>query len=64
MIKKKENTLAEIREVFERIDEITLYNGRLIQGAIISRGEKYKVLTTKGALDVNENDIKKVKVMK
>ena len=64
MIEKKENTLAEIREVFERIDEITLYNGRVIQGAIISRGEKYRVLTTKGALDLNENDIKKIKVMK
>lgn len=64
MIKKKENTLAEIKEVFERIDEISLYNGRVIQGAIISRGETYKVLTTTGTMDINEADIKKVKIMK
>lgn len=64
MIKKKENTLAEIKEVFERIDEISLYNGRVIQGAIISRGETYKILTTTGTVDVNESDIKKVKIMK
>ncbi|HOO73079.1 MAG TPA: FecR family protein [Spirochaetota bacterium] len=64
MIEKKNNTLEEIKEVFERIDEISLYNGRMIQGAIISRGDKYKVLTTTGTMDINESDIKKVRVIK
>jgi hypothetical protein len=64
MIERKTNTLAEIREVFERIDEISLYNGRVIQGAIISRGAKYQVLTPTGATNINEADIKKVRVIK
>jgi hypothetical protein len=64
LIEKKSNTLAEIKEVFERIDEISLYNGRMVQGAIISRGATYRVLTTAGAVDIKESDIKKVTVIK
>ena len=64
LIEKKTNTLAEIREVFERIDEISLYNGRVLQGAIISRGANYRVLTTTGTTDISESDIKKVRVIK
>jgi hypothetical protein len=57
-------SIQEIKEVFDRIDEITLYNKRIVQGAIINRGAIYKILTTNGTIDVPENEIKSVRVIK
>ncbi|MBN1498880.1 MAG: FecR domain-containing protein [Spirochaetes bacterium] len=37
-------SLAEIKEQYGRIDKIILYNGKVIQGVIIKRGEKWTVL--------------------
>lgn len=51
-------SMDEIREVFKRVDEVTLYNGRVIQGAILSRGETYRILTPDGVITVTEEEIK------
>lgn len=64
LIKDKPKTMAEIKEVFERIDEITLYNGQIVQGAIISRGRNYQVLTLNGTMIIPENKVRKVTVLK
>ena len=64
LMRKKKKSLAEIKEVFNRIDEITLYNQRVIKGAIISRGKEYKILTTTETVTVSEDQIKRVRVIK
>lgn len=58
------DSLQSLRKDFERLDEIRLYNGRIIQGAVISRGEKYIILTTDGAINVLEKDIKNIRILK
>ncbi|HNW28315.1 MAG TPA: hypothetical protein PKN50_07565 [Spirochaetota bacterium] len=45
-------------------DQITLYNGRIIVGAIISRGELYQVRTADGIVKIPRNKIKMVKPLK
>jgi hypothetical protein len=47
---------------YGRIDVITLYSGRTIQGVIISRGESYRVLTTNGPISVNAKDVRRTDV--
>ena len=37
-------TLEKIREKFGRIDEVSLFDGRVIKGAIIKRGPKWKMV--------------------
>jgi len=64
LIAKRINSLEEIKEVFERIDEITLYNRRVVTGAIITRGNVYTVLTTNGTVEIQENEIKGIRVIK
>ncbi len=57
-------TMEQIREAFERIDEVSLYSGRVIRGAIISRGETYAILTPGGIVSVPKADVQAVKVIK
>jgi len=64
LIKEKPKSLEQIKEVFERIDEISMYSGKVISGAIISRGEVYSVLTTDGVISVPENEVRAVKILK
>ena len=64
LIKRKPKSIKEIKKAFKRIDSITLFNGRVIEGAIISRGKVFKVLTTDGVIKVREDQIKNVKVIK
>ncbi len=64
LMDKKARTIEEIREAFNRVDEITLYNGRVIQGAILSRGAEYKILTPDGTISVPEEDIKSSGIIK
>ena len=64
IMEKKTRSMAEIRDVFNRIDEITLYNGRTIQGAIVSRGANYVILTTGGTVSIPEKDIKNSRILK
>jgi hypothetical protein len=64
LINEKPKSLEQIKEVFERIDEISMYSGKVISGAIISRGEMYSVLTTDGVITVPENEVRAVKILK
>jgi len=64
LIKKENRTVADIKAVFNRIDEIRLFSGRVIQGAISERGEQYSVITTAGIIRISEKEIKTVNVIK
>ncbi|MCX8124257.1 MAG: FecR domain-containing protein [Spirochaetes bacterium] len=64
LMQQKTRTLEEIKEACERIDVIRLYSGKQIQGAIISRGDSYKILTTTGVIDVPKKDVRSVSVMR
>ncbi len=46
------------------IDEITLYNGRIIEGRIISRGVLYRVKTGKATVDIPRAMIKVIKPLR
>ncbi|MBN2078842.1 MAG: hypothetical protein JW838_07735 [Spirochaetes bacterium] len=43
------------------IDRITLYNGRIIHGAIVSRGDVYEILSEGKIIRIPANQIKAVK---
>lgn len=58
LIANKNRTLNEIRQVFDGVDEVTLHNGRVINGAILSRGEVFRILTPNGIISVPKSDIK------
>ncbi|MBN2079462.1 MAG: FecR domain-containing protein [Spirochaetes bacterium] len=58
LMAKPARSIDEIREVFNRVDEVTLYNGRVIQGAILSRGKTYRILAPDGVVTVMEDEIK------
>ncbi|MGL4369493.1 MAG: hypothetical protein ACRCUT_07465, partial [Spirochaetota bacterium] len=61
---KKNISIEEIKDVYNRIDEITLYNRKVVKGAIISRGTTYQVLTVHGKVAIAEKEIKSVRVIK
>ncbi len=46
------------------IDEITLYNGQIIEGTIISRGARYRVKTGKAVVDIPRALIKVIKPLR
>ena len=60
----KEERRQPVQETARWTDQITLYNGRVIEGAIISRGYQYKVLTPGGVMYVPKNQIKMVKPLR
>jgi hypothetical protein len=64
LIKEKPKSLEQIKEVFERIDEISMYSGKVISGAIIARGDVYSVLTTDGVIAIPESEVRAVKILK
>ncbi|HOP29828.1 MAG TPA: FecR family protein [Spirochaetota bacterium] len=53
---------AEMKAKYGRIDVITLYSGRMIQGVIISRGESYRILTTNGTINVKAKDVRRTDI--
>jgi len=57
-------TLDEIKSRYGRIDVVTLYNGRVIRGAIISRGAVVRVITVNGTVTVQTKDIKGTDIIK
>ncbi len=61
-VKKEERRQPEEKQLW--VDRITLYNGRIIEGAIISRGDLYRVRTAGGIVQVPRNRIKMVKPLK
>jgi len=64
LIQKQSATMEEIKEAFDRIDEISLYNGKVLRGAIIERGKQYSILTTGGTVRVPENQVRSVRVIR
>jgi hypothetical protein len=60
----KNLSLEEIRSQYKWVDRITLYNGKVVRGAIMSRGETYRVLTTEGIMMIPRNRIKMVTPLK
>lgn len=57
-------TLAEIKEKYERIDEVLLYSGKTIKGVIIERGSYYKILTTSGYINIPAKQVRNTKVLR
>lgn len=52
-------TLEEIRAKYGRIDEITLYSGLIVKGAVISRGKTFTVVTPGGKRFIEATKIKR-----
>ncbi len=50
-------SLEELKRKYNRLNIVTLYNGRIIKGVILSRGEKLKILTPKGIVYVRSADV-------
>jgi hypothetical protein len=63
LLNKQAWTIEKIRAEYGRIDVITLYNGKTIRGAIVSRGAYVKVLTTGGVVSINAKDIRNTGMM-
>ncbi len=64
LTRQKTRTIEEIKEVNERIDVVKLYSGKTIQGAILSRGDNYTILTTAGVVEVPKKDVRAVSVIR
>lgn len=65
--KNKQLTKDEIKTTFGRIDEIYLYSGRVVTGAVIERNdasETYSVLTSNGVVIIKEEEIQTVNVIR
>lgn len=63
LLEKDSWTLEKIKAKYGRIDVVTLYNGRVIRGAIIGRGAQVKILTPGGVVSVQAKDIRTTGVM-
>jgi hypothetical protein len=64
LIVSKTNSIEEIKETFDRIDEIYLYNGQVIRGAIAKRGPVFTVITMKGTVMVEQSQIRNVRIIR
>lgn len=64
LMEQKTRTLDDIQKVFSRIDEVSLYDGRVLQGAIMSRGDTYTMITIDGAVSFPETQIKESRIVK
>jgi hypothetical protein len=62
-IEKESWTFEKIKARYGRIDEVTLYNGRVIRGAIVSRDSIVKILTPAGVVMVKAKDIRTTRAM-
>lgn len=51
-------TLDQIKKKYDRIDTITLYTGKVIRGAIISRGRMFRIETPSGVVVIESKKIK------
>lgn len=63
-IKGIPKTLSEIKEKYERIDEVLLYSGRIIRGVIVERGASYRILTTSGYVEIPAKQVRNTKVLR
>jgi hypothetical protein len=64
IIQKGSGTLAEIKEAFNRVDEITLYNKKVITGYVLSRGDTWVIVTPDGKVNVAEKDVKNIRIIR
>lgn len=62
--KKVPRSLNEVKHKFGRVDEISLYNGKIYRGVILKRGTSYKILTTAGTINVPKSKIKSTRVIR
>lgn len=64
--KKKEvpKTLTEVKQKYGRVDEITLYNGKVYRGVILGRGSTYSILTTGGKVYVPKKNVRSTRVIR
>ncbi len=53
----------EMKTKYQRIDVITMYNGRVIKGVIMSRGAFLQILTPSGVVTVQAKDVQRTGVM-
>jgi hypothetical protein len=53
-------SLKDIRARYGHIDVITLYSGKVIRGAVISRGNNLTVLTPYGKITISKNKVSKM----
>ncbi len=63
-VKDIPKTLEEIKEQYQRIDEVLLYSGKIIKGVIVDRGSSYKILTPNGYVVIPAKDVRNTKVIK
>lgn len=56
-------TIEGILAQYRRIDEIVLYNGKVIRGVILQRGAAYKVLTPGGTITVPNSQIRNTRLV-
>lgn len=64
IISHQSASLEELKNAFNRIDEVTLYNNRVITGIIISRGMNYEIITPDGHVIFPEKDIRNIRIRK
>ncbi len=58
------STLQGMKEKYGKIDVITLFNGRVINGIIKSRGDTFTILTTDGIMHVKAGHVMKTARLK
>jgi len=56
-------SFEDMKTKFQRIDVITMYNGRVIKGVIITRGTYLKILTPGGVVTVQAKDVQRTGVL-
>ena len=64
LIREKPKSLNEIKVVFGRLDEISLYSGKTLWGAVLERGSVYSILTTDGVIKVRADDIRQSSILR
>jgi hypothetical protein len=56
--------LEQIKEKYGRIEELYLYDGRMLTGAIVSRGDKIQFITATGMKSIAAKDVKGSKIIR
>lgn len=55
---KSGTTLEELAARYGHIHIVSLYNGKVIEGVILQRGKRYRILTPKGEISIPERQIR------
>ncbi|MBN1495362.1 MAG: FecR domain-containing protein [Spirochaetes bacterium] len=55
---KSGSTLEELAARYGHIHTVSLYNGKVIEGVILHRGKRYRILTPKGEISIPERQIR------